>query len=315
MSRILNTVKKLGLVTYPFGGGQMKTGPELTPNLVINSVKPILHKMKLNVYDTQTHNSHFYETNNVASIGAKIDSVVQYNQELYKNCLKSLHNDDCTLIVGGDHSQAIGSVTASLQYDPSTFVVWVDAHADINTYNSSPSKNMHGMPLSIVSKLDDVTSNFFSWINDTNKLNLNRLFYIGLRDLDSGEVETINNKKIKSYFMDDVKSKGINNILSEISLYIDRENIIRNDCSDKNTKIHLSLDVDSLDPSFMPSTGTSVDNGLNLDEVKNIISHFKHSYCLKAIDLTEINFNIGSEEDKNTTLNNSVELIKHLCYH
>ena len=138
-----------------------------------------------------------------------------------------------------------------------------------------------------------------------------------------GIITSLNNHALKQGFEENgyitlknvFNPDKINNILSEISNYIDRENIIRSDCSDKNTKIHLSLDVDSLDPSFMPSTGTSVENGLNLDEVKSIISHFKHSYCLKAIDLTEINLKIGSDEDKNTTLNNSVELVKHLCYH
>ena len=102
----------------------MKTGPELTPNLVINSVKPILHKMKLNVYDTQTHNSHFYETNNVASIGAKIDSVVVTDENVNSEINSRLDYFEAQFNLGlmhrisGNHEMAISVFRKALALRP-----------------------------------------------------------------------------------------------------------------------------------------------------------------------------------------------------
>ena len=184
------------------------------------------------------------------------------------------------LTIGGDHSIAIGTLSGSLEYYGDTLsTVWVDAHADINTMKSSPSGNLHGMPLAFVSGLQE------NILNIQNELDFDNLIYFGLRDLDEFEESVIEERNIKN-----LTSEELNND-KEIEFHVNTENI------------HLSLDVDVLDPQYMKSTGTRVENGINLDKLQEILDWTKNQGNIVSIDLVEYNpLCSDSDEDKLTSL-------------
>ena len=172
--------------------------------------------------------------------------------------------------IGGDHSIAIGSVAGSLDfYKKDVSVIWVDAHADINTYEASETKNLHGMPLSFLTGLDT------SFINmNGNELLLDRLLYYGLRDVDKFEQELLDSKNIQ--------------YMTAIELNVCNDSF-EDDLIIPTNKVHLSVDVDVLDPTFMSSTGTAVSNGLTLARLCSLIRQINNNSDIVAIDLVEYN--------------------------
>ena len=184
------------------------------------------------------------------------------------------------LTIGGDHSITIGTLSGALEYYGYTLsTVWIDAHADINTMESSPSGNLHGMPLAFVSGIQE------NFLNVQNKLDLENLIYFGIRNLDDFEERLIREKKIKN-----LTSKELNND-EDVDFEVNTENI------------HLSLDVDVLDPQYMKSTGTQVENGINLNKLREILDWTKNQGNIVSVDLVEYNPCCSeNEEEKLTSL-------------
>ena len=200
-----------------------------------------------------------------------------YSKLIYDSILTYNGNN---LIVGGDHSISIGSTLASInQTDKKTCVIWIDAHPDINTLSSSFTGNIHGMPLSFITGLE----NSWKWTQQLKKLDFKDLYYFGIRDIDPFEKDLIIKHNISVL-------NNINEIIDVIKKY---------------DNIHISFDVDSLDPSYMYSTGTKFENGIELSE---IIDFFKQLHKINGktfnIDIVEFNPYIGNQHEKTVSLNN-----------
>jgi arginase len=167
----------------------------------------------------------------------------------------SAQGDFC-LTLGGDHSIAIGSIAGILQTAPSTGIIWVDAHADLNSPDTSASGNIHGMVLSYLFNLNNTRDMpGFEWMKRIPILRENRLVYIGLRDVDDPEKILIRDLGIKTFTMQDVDRWGIGRVM---------EMAIDHVCPRTSAPrpLHLSFDIDSVDPTYAPSTGTRVAGGL-----------------------------------------------------
>jgi arginase len=213
------------------------------------------------------------------------------NYSLLENNLKNIN-------IGGDHSMAIGSIAASLNiYGSRLKVLWFDAHADIHTRTSSPSGNLHGMPLSFLTGLDYDLKNF-PYIN--NLLLFKNLFYIGIRDFEDAEIETINNNFI--------------NVMSCNKLNNSNEKAIKElvDWIGKSP-VHLSFDVDSLDPIYMPCTGTTVSDGLEFKPVLYALQILCQKCNVVNIDIAELNLSINKSYAK-TSLDNFNILFDTMYY-
>ena len=189
--------------------------------------------------------------------------------------------------LGGDHTISYGSIVAAMKTFENVKVLWVDAHPDTHTPCSSLSGNCHGMPVSFLlgfSKMMEVPTQ--------PHLNVKNLVYIGLRSIDEHEQALIDEHDIKCYSAEDVKTKGINKVLSEIGTYWN--------VSEEKTdsKIHISLDIDSIDPEFTPATGTPVPNGITPDDVKSIMKFANRCSVGGAanIDVTEVNPELSDVE-------------------
>lgn len=261
------------ILFFENGRGQLRPGIGYTVEELYNS--------RLNTNDTWKHfipDSFNLKTN--------LKNLFEYNNDLLSKSKKVIN-------IGGDHSMAIGSLGSTLKIFGSDIkVIWIDAHADINTKSSSPSGNVHGMPLAYLSGLDK--SPDYNYL--TNKLNLNNLCYIGIRDLDSEEIKTINKYGIKKILSHDFNS-NIDTCCSDIIKWIG------------NSKLHLSIDVDALDPKYMQFTGTKASGGLELDKLIKFIKEIKSNCEIVNADIAELNL---YNPDCNNLLNKEEEKIKSL---
>ena len=196
--------------------------------------------------------------------------------------------------LGGDHSISIGSVQASLKtYQDLVKVIWIDAHADIHHIDSSTSKNLHGMPIGfLMNKMEQIPK----WCKEY-KLEPEQILYIGLRDVDEYELNFLKENNIDFISMQMLQNYSLKDLLEVL------------DDSELFPYIHLSIDVDSIDPLYFPSTGTPSPNGLNPEDILDIIS-FYHPQIV-GMDLVEFNPHIGNKDDILQSFQIANSIIQH----
>lgn len=217
-------------------------------------------------------------------------AVSAVTQKLSSQVYEHAREGRFVLTLGGDHSIAIGTVSGTAKairerLGRDMAVIWVDAHADINTPETSDSGNIHGMPVAFLTGLaTDETDQPFGWIADDQKISTAKLVYIGLRDVDRGEKKILRDHNIKAFSMHDIDRHGIGKVMDMALGWIGRD-----------TPIHLSFDVDALDPMWAPSTGTPVRGGLTLREGDFIAESVHETGNLVALDLVEVNPSLEKE--------------------
>ena len=209
-------------------------------------------------------------------------------KQIKNKVTESLRNNYTPITIGGDHSVSIGSVSGALDYYKNDLtLVWVDAHADINTKLSSNSGSLHGMPISYLTGLSKPLFNDFN-----KRLSLKNIVYLGIRDVDRYESLIIDNYSIKY-----LTSKDLADTKLLDTIKIDTNNI------------HMSIDVDVLDPEYMTSTGTSVHNGISMNTLETIINWIKKQGNVVSADLVEFNPLIGTLEEVNISLESCRKII------
>tara|TARA_B110000211_G_scaffold232663_1_gene296918 strand:- start:825 stop:1664 length:840 start_codon:yes stop_codon:yes gene_type:complete len=207
-------------------------------------------------------------------------------ENLYKLHYDYLRRGWKPVTIGGDHSIALSTVASSARvYKDDLTVVWVDAHADIHTPSSSPSQNLHGMPLGSLLDYDTPHS--------TPHITPGQLIYIGLRDIEPHEEKVINDLGIENYTMEDLKKTPLDEILTNIY--------------NRTDAIHLSFDVDVIDPIYISCTGTPVKDGISYNDAEKIIN--KLSPKIISADVVEFNPLLG---DKKQVLKETDQIIKLL---
>ncbi|KAI5968176.1 CAR1 [Candida pseudojiufengensis] len=284
--------KKTNIILAPFSGGQPKGGVELGPEYIINAgfENQIKNLGWLTSISTPLKNSNFEinKSDTKDKFNVKNSKIVSDCCKLiYETSLKTLEEGKLPLVLGGDHSIGTATVGASLKYNSNTCVLWVDAHADINTPKTTPSGNLHGCPLSFLLGLDsDSYPPEFSWVPQI--LKANKLVYIGLRDVDEGEKKILRENNIAAFTMYHIDKYGIGKV---IDMALDKVNPERKD------PIHLSYDVDAIDPSFVPATGTRVEGGLSLREGLFIAEEIANSGLLLSLDIVETNPMLAETEE------------------
>lgn len=181
------------------------------------------------------------------------------------------------LTLGGDHSIGLSTITGILSAYPDACLVWVDAHADINTPATTESGNIHGCPISFLLGIAQDHPDF-KWVKPL--LKAEKLVYIGLRDVDEPEKKIIKELNIKAFSMHHVDKYGIGKV---VEMALDHVN------PNRDLPIHMSFDVDALDPSVAPSTGTPVRGGLTFREGHYICEALAETGLLVATDIVEVN--------------------------
>ena len=259
------------------------------------------------------------EKKNSDRLQAEINELVFNN---LKNLYEEIKGRQKTVVIGGDHSIAIPCIANSINQNDDIKLIYFDAHPDINSMKGSLTKNIHGMP---VAYLTGISSDRKCDYIDKKKLKYENIMYIGIRDIDDEEAETIKTTDIKvigvnkdEYAGEDLELEleVVKEKLKENIIYVNNSN---NDIISEikefigDDKFHISFDVDCLDPEQLftstnkrsiPCTGTIVKNGLEFYRTKQIFDALLDLPNLLNIDISELNLGLCNEEYYNSSLEN-----------
>jgi arginase len=207
------------------------------------------------------------------------------------------------LIVGGDHSIGIGSLAGIFRVRPETGVIWVDAHADLNTPDTSGSGNFHGMPLGLLvdhpngENFDFSRLPGFEFLIDGPRIPPEQLVYVGLRDVDPTERVWIRELGIKTFTMTDIDHLGIGKVMDQALEHL------------KGRPLHLSYDIDSVDPLLAPATGTTVRGGLTYREAHFVAEFVAQSGDLASFEIVEVNPSLSCDDGASDTVDLGLQII------
>ncbi len=197
------------------------------------------------------------------------------NERLFHRVLEIHEDQEFPVILGGDHSIAAGSVSAAAQHFGKIGLLWIDAHGDFNDDRITPTGNIHGMPLSAVCGCGPD-----SLVNFTEaRVDPHNVAVIGAREMDPEEIKKLKSKGVSVYAISDIHISGIRKIMEDAIAVV----------TDGTEGIHLSFDMDALDPEDAPGVGTPVLNGLTSREGFIICEMLSDIHRLLAIDLVETN--------------------------
>ncbi|XP_063295070.1 arginase-2, mitochondrial [Pelobates fuscus] len=304
----INSQKKwthsVAVIGAPFSKGQKKRGVEHGPTAIRNAgLLERLSKIGCSVYDVgdlkfaHVPNDELY--NNVVKHPRTVGLACQVLADAVSRAVGAGHT---CITLGGDHSLALGSITGHAQHCPDLCVIWVDAHADINTPLTSKSGSLHGQPVSfLLRELQDKMPIIpgFAWAKPC--LSRSDIIYIGLRDLDPAEQFILKKYNISYYSMRHIDCMGIHKVM---------ERTFDQLLGRRQRPIHLSFDIDAFDPTLAPSTGTPVLGGLTYREGVYITEEIHNTGMLSGMDLVEVNPLLGATSDEvKATSNLAVDVI------
>ena len=267
-------MKKIDIIGVPMKYGCFLDGADMA----FESTRDIYEKKFDNIKEIDNHVKDSSEYKEGSKL--KYESAVnEINSRLYNEVNKSLSNGNFPLTVGGDHSMAIGSVSAALNYfKGDTSVIWFDAHTDIHTDKTTPSGNIHGIPLSVcIGRCNDSLS------YTEYKLDPKNLYYIGIRSYEKEEIEYVEKEDITKYSDVDVIEKGIEKVIDEIASKI------------KTNNVHLSFDLDVLNDDEFPAVNVLLHktyvsgNGLSFDIVNKGLRLLFENLNITSMDIVEYN--------------------------
>ncbi|XP_022088666.1 arginase, hepatic-like [Acanthaster planci] len=298
------TRQNIGVVGVPIHEGQKNMGVMYGPSVIREAgLMARFKQMGLEVVD---HGDLKYESVQEDKVQTGVlKSCRTLGRALHKLsdtvCSIMLKHDQACVALGGDHSLTIGSLHGHAQAEPDMCVVWVDAHADINLPQCSPSGNLHGMVLSfLVHELRDYMPTLagFEWVKPC--MSVKDIAYIGIRDLDECESYIMTQKGITCFTMHDVEKIGVAETLSRS---LDKIN------PKGDRPVHLSFDIDSFDPYVAPSTGTPCSGGLTYREGLYIAEELGKTGLVNMIDMVEVNPELGSHIEEEKTSKAAVNII------
>ncbi len=235
---------------------------------------------------------HDYDQNSLA-INSK--GVLDILNKVHNQVVSILERNKFPLVLAGDHSSAAGTISGIKSAYPNQRlgVIWIDAHADVHTPYTTPSGNIHGMPLAMSMNIDNVehrnnvvdheTAGIWSELKSVGgegpKINPSDLVYISVRDAEEAEEYFISEHNVKHVYVEDVRKRGAKEISDEVLDYL-------KDCD----LIYMSFDVDSMDCDLVSyGTGTPVPNGLTENEAGGLVNHFLIDKRVCCFEMVEIN--------------------------
>ena len=295
--------REIGMTCVAFSGGQPREGVDLGPAYVLKAgLIQQLNQMNFKVVLTgdkiHDYKEFFPKSDPPIGIIKRPRTVGIVNQIIADQVYDHVKMGRLALQIGGDHSMAMGTISGIARGIKERFgedikVIWVDAHADINTPETTESGNLHGMPVSFLANLVQEKIEGLEWIEPC--LKPENLVYIGLRDVDKDEKEILKKFKIKAFSMHEIDRYGIGRI---VDMTIEHLSKGENDQS----PIHLSFDIDALDPSVASSTGTPVRGGLTFREGHYICEALHATGRLVGLDMVELNPAIGDNHEDTITV-------------
>jgi arginase len=294
--------ENITIVSAESENGAGKRGASLGPQALFLEARQQGFDQMLRYKHIYTHTTNDeYDLEDATPWALNAVSVTQGLTDLAKKVKETLDLGEFPLIFSGDHSNGAGGVAGLRNAAKEDIgVIWVDAHADLHSPFTSPSGNMHGMPLGMAlgldhlptveakNKLTEVTKDCWQKLKqlgegEVPKLKAENLVFIGIRDLEKEEWDIVHHYNIKYFTPEEIKEKGMKTIMQEAFDYLNKVN-----------HIYVSFDVDALDGKFVVGTGTPVPNGLSIQDGEDVFTACFNEPKVKAFEVTEINPLIGA---------------------
>lgn len=272
-------MKKLSIIGMPMDLGQMRRGVDMGPSAM--RYAGINEKLKP-LFD------HIHDMGDIA-IGRpevvvdkesnlrNLDLVAEKSTLLAEKVDEVIQSGSFPLVLGGDHSIAIGTLAGVAKHYKNLGVIWYDAHGDLNTAETSPSGNIHGMPLAVSIGLGHISLTEIAGYGP--KIKPENIVIIGARALDDGEKELIKETGIKVYTMHEIDRLGMARVMEETIAYL----------KEKADGVHLSLDLDGLDPNDAPGVGTPVMGGISYRESHLAMEMLQEAQIITSAEFVEVN--------------------------
>lgn len=288
--------RKISIVGVPMWLGQTRYGTNLGPQGIrcaglVDRLKGIGQEVVDEGNLTIGVTGRFRQTDeNIKNLRTLVES----SEKLAAKVSDIIQAGRFPLVLGGDHSIAMGTLAGVAKHYKNLGVIWYDAHADMNTPETSPSGNIHGMPLAASMGFGHSALTHIGGFQE--KVKPEHIVLIGVRDIDLGEQQLIAEKNIKVYTAKDVKQLGIEVVIAETLRYL----------SGRCDGIHLSFDVDGIDPLEFPGVGTPVMNGVSYKESLQAVRLLAASEKLISAEFVEVNPLLDKDD---TTARLTVNLI------
>lgn len=272
----------INIIGVPLYFGSDIAGVNLGPDkLREKDIVSVIKKNNHEVYDLGNIDVEEVEENSKFSSHEKmkyLDNIVKVNALLAEKVYHSLLENCFPLVIGGDHSLGLGSISGASKHFDELGVIWIDAHGDINTHETTPTGNIHGMPLAAAMGIghEKLVNLYYKGV----KVSSDNIFIIGARDLDEGELQLIERLNLNVWTTEDIQKSGISPVMTEVLERLHAQGL-------KN--IHISFDIDCLDKALVPGTGTPVENGLTIEEAKYILKSLLQTGLIKSMDFVELN--------------------------
>lgn len=288
--------KQISVIGLPMDLGQARRGVDMGPSAIryahlIERLSDMGYSVE-DLGDIPVNREKIKEDEELKNL----NSVLSGNDQLAQKVDSVIEKKRFPLVLGGDHSIAIGTLTGTAKHYKELGVIWYDAHGDLNTLETSPSGNIHGMPLAVSLGVGhDALVNLGGY---APKIKPENVVIIGARSLDEGEREYIKKTGMKVYTMHEIDRLGMTKVIEETINHL-------SDCDG----VHLSLDLDGLDPSDAPGVGTPVVGGISYRESHLAMEMLYDADIITSAEFVEVNPIL---DHKNKTGKTAVELVESL---
>lgn len=270
----------ISLIGVPVDLGQSRRGVDMGPSAIryagaVERLQALGHSVtdEGNISVSPIHEGSCEEA------GLKnLKEVTEATEELAQAVSDIVENKKFPLILGGDHSIAIGTLAGLADHYKNLGIIWYDAHADMNTSETSPSGNIHGMPLAVSMGLGH--EQLVNVHSAGAKINPENVVIIGARSVDPGERKLIKEKGVKVFTMHEIDRYGMSTVIQQTLEYFETRQV---------DGVHLSLDLDGLDPLYTPGVGTPVPGGITYRESHLAMELLEDAKVITSVEFVEVN--------------------------
>lgn len=292
--------KTISIIGVPTDYGQARRGVDMGPSAI--RYAGVVERLEAIGHTVQDQGDIRVNQNREKVIVDKqllnLEEVIDVSTTLANRVSEAVTEKQFPLVLGGDHSIAIGTLAGLGEHYKNLGVIWFDAHADINTPDTTPSGNIHGMPLAVSIGIGH--ERLVQIRKYAPKIKPENVIIIGARSVDPGERELIHEQGIKVYTMHEIDRLGMTRVMEETLSYLKGLAI---------DGLHLSLDLDGLDPLYTPGVGTPVPGGMTYREGHLAMEMLQESGMLTSAEFVEVNPIL---DEKNKTADVAVELMGSL---
>ena len=279
----MKSVRHVQIIGVPMDLGASRRGTDMGPSaLRIAGLGAALERLGHQVAVEQDIPVPAMETREPKNKEARFKpEILSVCTELANRVEQALEQDRFPLIIGGDHSIAMGGLSGVAAHaraqDESVGLIWFDAHGDMNLPGISPSGNIHGMPLSHLLGHGDEELRMIKGF--APKIRPENVALIGIRDIDAGERKVIRDSGIHAFTMRDIDEQGMAQVAQRALEIV----------NDGTAGYHVSFDVDGCDPDVIPGTGTRVPGGVNYREAHLLLEYIADNGAMTSMDVVELN--------------------------